>query len=256
MRLHLFLFFATQALQFEVATIKSSPPRDPGAPFFVSAVICRGIDNHMKMPDLPVGVPGLGRCMATNATVAQVIAAAYPSPAVRLSVRQRVVGGPGWIHNEAFNIESKAENGSTTTEAQLKAMLQHLLADRFKLEFHTEEKEVQGFALVVAKDGPKLKPGTGEPSGGFGFGLRGGTMSATNATMETLARSLFNRVDGPVIDQTGLTGGYAITLPSNIGGDPNGTSPSTALHELGLRLEPQKVIVEIIVIDRVEKPPQ
>jgi uncharacterized protein (TIGR03435 family) len=79
-------------------------------------------------------------------------------------------------------------------------------------------------------------------------------MSATNATMETLAWSLTNRVGGPVIDQTGLTGGYAITLPGNIGNDPNGASPSTALSELGLRLKSREVKIEVIVIDRVERP--
>jgi uncharacterized protein (TIGR03435 family) len=80
-------------------------------------------------------------------------------------------------------------------------------------------------------------------------------MSATNATMETLAWSLTHRVGGPVIDQTGLTGGYAITLPGNIGNDPNGTSPSTALSDgLGLRLESRRVKIEVIVIDRVERP--
>src|SRR5262245_2525675 len=132
-------------------------------------------------------------------------------------------------------------------------MLHHRLVERFKLEFHIESREVQGFALVVAKDGPKLSPGTGELSSGFRFSGR--TMSATNATMEVLARSLTSRLGSPIVDQTGLTRSYAITLPADIGSDPNGTSVSTALQEeLGLRLESRKVEIEIVVIDRVEKP--
>jgi uncharacterized protein (TIGR03435 family) len=245
------LLLASQALQFEVATIKPAPPRDPAANFTVSATLCHGIDN--KMPDLPAGVPGLGRCMVTNFSLRGIIFAAYASPTTTLPLRQRVIGGPDWIDNEPYNIEGKAADPSTATEAQLKSMLQQLLADRFKLGFHTETKEVQGFALLLAKDGPKLKPGTGEISGGFRFS--GGTMSATNATMDTLARTLTSRLGGPVMDQTGLAGGYVITLPGNIGNDPNGSSPSTALHdELGLRLESQKVKVEIIVINHVERP--
>lgn len=247
-----FLLFASQAFQFEVASVKPTPPRNPGANFNVSAVICHGTDNHNKMPDLPAGVPALGRCMVTNVSLRPVISAAYASPGLPIPIRQRVIGGPSWIDDEAFNIEGKAEDPSTGTEAQLKSMLQHLLAERFKLEFHTETREVQGFALVVAKSGPKLKPGTGEPSTGFRFS--GGSMSATNATMESLAGSLTNRIGSPVIDRTGLAGGYAITLPGNISNDPNGSSPSTALDELGLRLESQKVKIEIIVIDHVEKP--
>jgi len=249
--LSLFLV-AAQALQFEVATLKQAPPRDRGAPFFVSAVICHGIDNHEKMPDMPAGVPGLGRCMVTNGSLRQVIAAAYPPLGQSIPLRQRVIGGPDWIDNEPFNMEGKAENTSTVTEAELKSMLQHLLTERFKLEVHKDTREVQGFALVATKDGPKLKPGTGQLSSGFLFS--GGTMSATNATMETLAYSLSTRVGGLVINETGLDGGYAITVPGNIGNDPNGSSASTALQELGLRLESRKVKIDVIVIDRVERP--
>src|SRR5262245_60330836 len=178
----LLLLCLSQTLQFEVATIKQSPPRVVGAPFFVSAVICRGIDNHNQMPDLPAGVPGLGRCMTTNASLRQVISAAYPSNGLRIPLDRRVIGGPDWIGQETFDIEGKAEDTGTVTESQLKSMLQQLLVERFKLVFHTETKEVQGFAMVVGKDAPKLKSSTGEPSGGFTFS--GGRMTATNATMK------------------------------------------------------------------------
>lgn len=109
MRLLPFRLFASQAFQFEVATIKPAPPRNPAADFTVSAVICHGTDNHNKMPDLPVGVPALGRCMITNVSLRAVISVAYASPALSIPLRQSVIGGPDWIDNEPFNMEGKAE---------------------------------------------------------------------------------------------------------------------------------------------------
>ena len=245
-------FGGVQPLQFEVATLKRTPPRVPGASSTASLVICHGIDNHEKLANDPIGVPGLGRCMATNATLRLVISAAYPSPSVALPLLQRIIGGSEWIDKESFNIEGKAENTATVTEADLKIMLRQLLADRFKLQLHTEAKEVESFALGVAKDGAKLKPGEG-PSAGFTFSR--GTMSSTNATMEALAQSLTRRVGRLFVDRTGLTGSYAITLPANLGTDPNGSSVSTVLkEELGVELVAQKVKVDIIVIDRAERP--
>lgn len=247
------LLLHSQSLQFEVATIKPTPPRSPQANYTVSAVLCHGFDNHGTLPDLLAGVPALGRCMVTNIALRAVIGTVFPGPSFTIPLQQRVVGGPDWIDKEPFNMEGKAEDTSNVTQAQLKSMLAQLLIERFKLQFHTEAKEVQGFALVVAKDGPKLKPGTGDLSIGFRFSRD--TMSATNATISLLAGTLSSRIGGPVIDRTGINGGYAITLPGNIGNDPNGSSPSTALQdELGLRLQPEKVKIDVVVIDHVERP--
>jgi uncharacterized protein (TIGR03435 family) len=131
-------------------------------------------------------------------------------------------------------------------------MLRQLPAKRFRLQLHTEPKEVEGFALVVAAAGLKLKHGDG-PSAGFTFSR--GTMASTNATIEALAQSLTRRVGRLFVDRTGPRGGYAITLPANIGTDPNGAAEATVLkEELGLQLVPQKVKVDIIVIDIAEPP--
>src|SRR5207237_4292265 len=69
-----------------------------------------------------------------------------------------VSGGPGWIRTDRFDVTAKANVAGNLTEAQLQPMLQRLLAERFKLKLHKSSKEMPGYALVVSKDGPKVKP--------------------------------------------------------------------------------------------------
>jgi uncharacterized protein (TIGR03435 family) len=241
-----------QSLTFEVASVKTSPPQRDDLQTHLG--LCHGMDSKMPTfpPEFHATLPALGRCLITSVTLRAIIAIAYPSRAPTLPVGERVIGGPAWASSDDFNIEAKAADVVSTTEDQLNAMLQRLLADRFKLQFHTQPKEVNAFALVVTKGGPKLKPGSGDFDG-FHFG--GGTMSATNASMTAFAKSLSTRVRAPVVDQTGLRGGYEFNL--SIPPDNNPTAPSifTVLQEeLGLRLESRKVPVDIIVIDHAEKP--
>jgi uncharacterized protein (TIGR03435 family) len=129
-------------------------------------------------------------------------------------------------------------------------MLQTLLADRFKLQIHRDHQDVQGYALVVAKNGPKLKPDTSGdehgsllPSGPFEW-------EGKNVALSGLASSLSGFVGAPVVDRTGLAGRYNFTLRY---------APRTALNpalqeQLGLRLEPMKTKIDVIVIDHAEKP--
>jgi|SRR5579883_608169 len=241
-----------QPLAFEVATIKPSPPPDPTVA--ASIGLCHGTDS--QLPNFPAGfpvaVPALGRCRILRFTLRGIVAVAYPSPASTLTVNDRITGGPTWASQDEYDIEAKADHVGSATNAQLLSMLRQLLADRFKLKFHTEPKEVKGFALTVTKGGPNLRPGTGEPQG-FMFG--GGRISATNAFMPTFARTLSTIVKAPVVDQTGLTGGYGFSLSLPSAQDPNGPSIFTILQdELGLRLDSIKMPVEMIVIDHAEKP--
>jgi uncharacterized protein (TIGR03435 family) len=241
-----------QPLKFEVATVKPSPPQRGDVQ--ASLGLCHGTDS--VMPTFPtearIALPALGRCLITNMTLRGIVSIANPSVAPTLPVTDRVTGGPAWAASDDFNIEGKAANVESSTNAQLIAMLRQLLADRFKLQFHTEAKEVNGFALVVAKSGAKLKSGSGDFDG-FHFG--GGIMPATNASMTAFARSLSTRVRAPVVDQTGLKGGYAFNLSIPPDNDPTAPAIFTMLQEeLGLRLESTKLAVDIIVIDQAEKP--
>jgi hypothetical protein len=131
---------------------------------------------------------------------------------------------------------------SAATPEQLSLMLQNLLADRFKLKFHRETREVPGYALVVAKNGPKLKENKNANLN---------TIMAQKTSMSQLANTLTNLPDNvPVVDKTGLLGFYDFTLTW----EP-GESVSAVLQEqLGLKLESQKVPVDFYVIDSAEKP--
>jgi uncharacterized protein (TIGR03435 family) len=119
---------------------------------------------------------GKGRVSMDNMNVRQIIQAAYGKK------DYEVLGGPAWIDSERFHIEAKAEG--KVSDDQLLLMLQSLLADRFKVVLHREKKDASGFALVVAKGGPKIRADEGE---GSHMNSRNGKLTAKHTTMEGLA---------------------------------------------------------------------
>ena len=138
-------------------------------------------------------------------------------------------------------------------------MLQALLAERFQLKFHSEAKEVSGYALLVAKNGPKLKPSPPDAQGGMRMNTPGQTvaMTVTKWSMEQLARQFSGQTQQPVLDKTGLAGEYDFQLMFVPDGASDTSAPEllTAIQEqLGLKLEPTKVPIEVLVIDHAEKP--
>ena len=169
--------------------------------------------------------------------------------------------GPSWLDSERFDIV--ARHPGDTTREQLQKMLQNLLAERFRLELHRETRQLPTYTLVVAKDGPKLKPG--EP-GSSRTNSRPGKLEATNITMDRLA-SAFSRLTGqPVINATGLSGMFTFTLEwapdetqrlGPVDGPPEtGRSLFGALQDqLGLKLEGKKAPTEVLVVDRIERTP-
>ena len=192
--------------------------------------------------------------------------------------RIRVVGGPDWLGSDDYEIQAKIEDSmyaamqkmsSAQQREQVKLMEQSLLADRFKLKVHFETREMPVYALVVAKDGPKLTPAKdGESSKISTLGNeQGSEMTATAVTLDEFAKSpLLTGPAGvrPVLDQTGLNGAYDFTLKwkselldSNAANGTGIDSPSifTAIQEqLGLRLVPSNAPVEVIVVDQIERP--
>jgi uncharacterized protein (TIGR03435 family) len=167
------------------------------------------------------------------------------------------------IREEYYDIAARAPGERAPSGDELRKMIQALLRERFHAVVHREPKEMQVYALVAAKDGPKLKASqTGEACSrhtalagdGQNYNV---TFSACG--MEALAESLGNLgLDRPVIDKTGLTGRYDFHLLATPEfrreGDTTAVSIFTAIRELGLRLEPQKAPLDVIVIDHVEKP--
>src|SRR5262249_50360509 len=113
---------------------------------------CHGI-NSVYTPSQQAGAPSLGSCVITDARLSHLIGIAYGVSMNKLK------SGPDWIQRGdlRFNIQAKAEDPSKTSEQQLLAMLQNLLAERFQLKFHYDTSETNGFIMAVAKNGPKLK---------------------------------------------------------------------------------------------------
>jgi uncharacterized protein (TIGR03435 family) len=183
----------------------------------------------------------------------------------------QIVGGPSWLGSDLFEITAKAEGTADFDKVML--MLQSLLAERFQLVIRRETKEMPVYALLVAKGGPKLKETT-EPISGRTI-VRRGLMSSDGIEMRTFIELLSGFLGRSVVDKTGLTGKFDLKVqwqpdenqvamfqemgvPEGFGApppDPLGPTLFTALQEqLGLRLESQKGPVEVLVIERVEKP--
>jgi uncharacterized protein (TIGR03435 family) len=185
--------------------------------------------------------------------------------AYHLNGRYQISGGPDWMDSdsERFDIVANAPGEGTPTGNDVRLMLQTLLTDRFQLKVHREMKERPVYALVVAKNGPKLKQSAPDEESSMTVGgNRTFHVTMAKATMEQFAIQLSNSgLDRPVLDKTGLAGHYDITLnwtPEFAGPpalDSNGVNVFTAVQEqLGLKLEPQKAPVELLVIDHAEKP--
>jgi uncharacterized protein (TIGR03435 family) len=220
-----------------------------------------------------------GRIRLENWALLDLIAAAY-------SVRATQVSGPAWLSDQGFKLEAKVPDG--TPKEQLNAMLQSLLEERFGLKVHRDTRTVQGFALVVGKKGPTLKPAAPPPAPAQGLteeeqrakfqqqaqarmeamqkrmqeNRESGTplvgLSRANfpsITIEQLAFQLVRFAEAPVVDETGLTGKYSVTIETWKNADVPGGTVFDAVEKLGLKLESRKVTVETIVIDQVSKTP-
>lgn len=187
-------------------------------------------------------------------------------------VQQRQIsGGPGWMSTEKWDIQAKPDTPGMPRMPQLQEMVRKLLAERFGLQFHEEKRVMAAYVLTVAKGGPRLTRNT-DPSHLDGFSMGPlGTMHAGAATMGDLAQVLQSDVlDRPVVDQTGLEGRWDFTLqwapdeaqfpgmkvPRSASDVTDPLPPLfTAIQEqLGLKLEPQRLDVPVLVIDHVDHP--
>ena len=225
---------AAQPLQrFEVAVIHPhTAPADSGASFEL--------------------FPG-GRIKIVNEPVKLLIRTAFHVP------NPQIAGDPSWVETDPYDIEAKTGRPEKPTPDQLGPMLQNLLAERFRFQFHRETRELSVLALVVTKGGPKMKPKQEDETPGMNTHAGHGVsqLIATGSTMDLFAAYVGNRLGRIVIDKTGLTGSYDFTLEwaPEQGSDSPAPSLVTALQEqLGLRLESRKSPMEVLVIDRIERP--
>jgi uncharacterized protein (TIGR03435 family) len=169
---------------------------------------------------------------------------------------------------DSYDISAKAEGDAALTRDQGRVILQAVLAERFRLRVHRETKELPVYALVVGKNGPKLKESAPDAKFTAGFEMRpSARMTNTKTPMARLAEFLSIQADRPVVDRTGLAGAYDFTLEWNLtdgqqsavgtpkDADSSGPSLFTAVQEqLGLKLETAKAPIEILVIDHADKP--
>jgi len=217
---------AAHASSFEVASIKAVNP--PAGPHVVSLLI-----NHQRVN-------------IEAAELRQIVGLAY---AIQ---RVRVVGGPDWADADQFDIAAKTEAADPTRD-EVRSMLQSLLAERFRLVVHQETKEGHTYSLVLAKGGAKLK--TAAPDRLAGLTNRAGPGGGQQTVLQSsplriLVNMLANTLGSPVVDNTGLTGLYDYTFEW----PEAGGSLMASLDQLGLKLEAKKAPVEVLVIDRAEKP--
>ena len=270
-------------------TVPATGHQAPGDPAFEVAtfrVNTSGDGGWRLQPQ-----PG-GRLTGTNVPAAALIRFAYNLPDFQ------IVGGPGWLASDRFDIEAKAEGDPPIDQKRL--MLRTLLAEQFKLTVHTETRELPIYALVMARSDGKLGaqlrrteadcaretltlddwagigPATGTPKCGF-FGLQPGTdlprarggLAVRGLTLAQLAKRLVPTVRRNVIDQTGLAGYFdgdfnfvaELPPPPPPPGLPNpfGTDPFVSIftvlpEQLGLKLDARRGPVEVLVIDRAERP--
>lgn len=202
---------------------------------------------------------------ATNFTLQALIALAYD-----LNPRT-ISGGPGWMDDQKFTIEAVTPGDVAPIRLEQMQMLRALLAERFGLKFHRQEKEFSIYELTVAKGGPKLKAAAkpDDPPQLFGVVYPGKMeMPARSVTMDDFVAMLQRAtLDRPTVNKTGLTGKYDFDLEwaqdaSQYGGQvptaPDDTqSPPlfTAVQEqLGLRLVATRGMVSAMVVDKAEKP--
>lgn len=178
--------------------------------------------------------------------------------------RDQITGCPNWCDSERFDLIAKAEDPNVAKE-QVMPMLQALLADRFQLTLHRETKERPGFALVLSKGGSKLKAaGAGES---MGFSTAGNVRTFRAMPIAGLVSYVAGTAKQPVIDKTGLTGSFDFTIDLTPAGNlspapearPDQIDVFSRLREaledqLGLKLEPQRIAVDNVLIERAERP--
>jgi uncharacterized protein (TIGR03435 family) len=193
-----------------------------------------------------------GELFIENVSLQKCIALAYNVS----EDRDGAIVAPGWVRETRFDITARLPGG--TQPEQARVMLQNLLTERFKLKLHHESREARIYALLLAKNGPKLHESGPDVRHSMRQGP--GRLTGMRATLSEVADHLSGplyQLGRQVIDQTGLKGNYDFTLewaPSDQ--DTQGPSLFTALQEqLGLRLEARKASVDVLVVDSMEKTP-
>jgi len=242
---------------------------------FLFALSVSGQTPKFEIADVHVSAPGTspnggfipgGRLEIRGVTMLNLISIAYDTE------DEYVVGGPGWLSSDKFDVIAKAPAGKSD-EKLLQEMVRNLLIDRFQMKAHKDKRDMPVFVLSVAKGGAKLhKAAKDGPSDVLpqDTGQRGlNRIICTSCKMSNLAgflpESARNFVTHPVVDETGLEGAYDFQLEwmgvnvyraakANPDGPP-AVSPFDAVEKLGLKLEQQNRPMPVVVVDSVNETP-
>ncbi len=249
---------------FEVASIRPSRPlseggRGGGSPWVnpcVSGNITSGAGDRQLRIDP-------GRLFVRGVTIFGLIAWTYygtcpPDDALR--------GEPEWAKTELYDIDATLPSGSPVytqrnlmegNAPKIQRMLQNLLADRFKLTLRREFLEMPAYDLIVVKEG-KLKASQDDGTGNIA--LPPGTPVFTSVNMQTsmaaYAKALQQTMRRPIMDKTGLTGLYDIRteFPRFGKATMRDVLPAQIEEQHGLRLVPTRALIEVFVIEHLERP--
>ncbi len=230
---------ASDAAAFDAVSVKPAKP-------------ARGMDGMPSIKATP------GMVVVRNTNIKGVIAWAY-------RVTDAQVTGPDFLDSERFDIIAKATGAAD--ESALRLMMQAMLKERFKLDFHRQNKEMQTYVLSIGKNGFKAKESKTE--GDMAMEPNQAAMSVTisRAPISQLVNMLGQIVRAPIVDTTGLTGRYDLTLNiakyaadmaergKEMQMDPLALIVPILQEELGLKLESKKLPLDLLVIDHVEKSP-
>jgi uncharacterized protein (TIGR03435 family) len=218
-----------QLEHFDVASIKLHPLTSARGTYRVASPAIR--------------IAGL-RVELQGASLNDLICAAYDLQLYQVS------GGPGWAGSDTYDVIAKTQEDVVPTLESARKMLQSLLIDRFHLQVRAEKIEVPVYNLVIAKSGLKLKEATSNEA----------TVDPRAVPFRRVVSQIEREVDRPVVDKTGLAGGYDPVMLNRfmLGIDVariEGTSISAVIQdEFGLKLEPVKARVDTLIIDHVERP--
>jgi uncharacterized protein (TIGR03435 family) len=203
-----------------------------------------------------------GRIHATNYTLKQLIHDAYNLEMFR------ILGGPHWLDEDRFEVEAKPaassdlakwipESFKSPPNAEMRLMLQTLLADRFQLKAHFETRQESIYSLVVSKGGQRLHVPADKTAQPFVSFMQNG-LRGTNATIDQLIERIARILGRPVLNHTGIQGNFDFNIvysPEEMANNDGSTLLLSAIQEqLGLKLETQPGSVEVLVVESAAKP--
>ena len=264
------------------ATAISAPAQTPPA-FEVASVKLDKTAREPRFQALPSG-----RISVVGYSLRMLIAQSHDIPFQ--SPAERIFGGPNWVRSEIYDIEAVPATGAFGPEMtpharneQIRLMLGRLIEDRFRLQIKRSTKEMPIYAVLLAKNGPKLQPARlserdcdsaeirppcHQLTGGQGRGLH-----SKAATVEDMAKFIEHWSDRPIVDRTGVSTLFEVDtegwtpltprLPSPDGtisaedqaiSDPTRRTLFSIMDGLGLKLEPAKGPVSVYTIERAERP--